>query len=58
MEKLTIEQLLEKSRKEQNDYLATLPDKEAAQVAQQIFRAESDRNVQKLVDNLNSNAKK
>jgi hypothetical protein len=57
-DKLTIEQLVEMSRKEQNAYLATLPDKEAEQLAQAIFKAEADLTVKKLVDNLNKNAPK
>ncbi|HZM22474.1 MAG TPA: hypothetical protein VFC02_12070 [Anaerolineales bacterium] len=56
MEKKTLEQLLAMPRKEQNLYLATLPDGEAEQLAQAIFKAEADRTVQKLVDNLNKNA--
>ena len=55
-QKMSIEQLLEMTRKEQNAYLATLPEQEANQLAQAIFKAETDRNVQKLVDNLNSNS--
>lgn len=56
LKKVSIEQLLEMSRQEQNEYLATLPKVEAEELAQKIFRAESDRNVQKLVGNLNSNS--
>jgi hypothetical protein len=55
-ERKTIEELMTMTRKEQNAYLATLPEKEADQLATEIFRAEADRNVQKLVDNLNSHA--
>jgi len=58
MEKLTIEQLLELTRDEQEKYLKTLPKAEREPLVIQILRAESDRNVRKLVDNLNSNAKK
>ena len=56
-EKLSIEQLLKMSLKEQSAYLATLPKLEAHQMARALFDAAEDRSVTKLLDNLNSHAK-
>jgi hypothetical protein len=58
LKRKTLEELFEMSRKEQNAYLAKLPEQEAEKVAHAIFRAQADRNVKKMVDSLNSNAKK
>ena len=56
--KLSIKQLMEKTRKEQNDYLAILQDKGVHHPPRQLVKAETDRNVKKLVDNLKKNAPK
>jgi hypothetical protein len=54
----TLEELLEMPRREKNAYLAKLPEQDAEKVAHAIFRAEADRDVKKMVDSLNTNAKK
>jgi len=54
----TLEELFKMSRREQNAYLAKLPEQEADKLAHAIFRAEADRNVKKMVESLNTNAKK
>jgi hypothetical protein len=53
----TLEELLEMSRREQNAYLAKLPEQDAEKVAHAIFRAEADRDAKKMVDSLNTNEK-
>jgi hypothetical protein len=54
----TLEELLEMSHREQNAYLAKLPEQDAEKAAHAIFRAEADRDVKKMVDSLNTNARK
>jgi hypothetical protein len=55
-ERKTIEELMTMTRKEQNAYLATLPKAEAEEMAHKIFKAESDRHMQQMIDNLNNHA--
>ena len=54
----TLEELIQMSRREQNAYLAKLPQQEAEKLAHAMFRVEADRDVKKMVDSLNTNAKK
>lgn len=54
----TLEELSTLSRREQNAYLAKLPKEEAEKLAHAIFRVNADRAVKKMVDSLNTNAKK
>jgi hypothetical protein len=54
----TLEELFKMSRREQNAYLAKLPEQEAEKLTHAIFRVEADRDVKKMVDSLNTNAKK
>lgn len=54
----TLEELLQMSRREQNAYLAKLPQQEAEKLAHAMFRVEADRDVKKMVDSLNTNEKK
>lgn len=58
LKRKTLEELLKMSRREQNAYLAKLPQQEAEKLSHEIFRAEADRNVKKMVDSLNTSAKK
>jgi len=53
-----LEELFKMSRREQNAYLAKLPQQEAEKLAHAIFRVEADRDVKKMVDSLNTNTKK
>ena len=53
-----LEELIQMSRREQNAYLAKLPQQEAEKLAHAIFRVEADRDVKKMVDSLNTNTKK
>ena len=54
-EKLTIKQLMEQTRKEQNNYLAILQDKGADHPPRKLVKAKTERQIKKLVDNLNEN---
>jgi hypothetical protein len=54
----SVEELSKMSRREQNAYLAKLPQPEAEKLAHALFRAEADRSIKKMVDSLNTNAKK
>jgi len=54
----TLEELLQMSRREQNAYLAKLPQQEAEKLAHAMFRVEADRDVKRMVDSLNTNTKK
>ena len=53
-----LEELIQMSRREQNAYLAKLPQQEAEKLAHAMFRVEADRDVKRMVDSLNTNTKK
>ena len=56
-EKKSIEQLLEMTPREWLAYLETLPEAERREINKELVRAVSNRTMQMMVDNLNSNAK-
>jgi hypothetical protein len=57
-EKLTIGQLIKRTRNEQSAYLAILQDMGVDRAPRKLVKAKTDRKVKELVDNLNKNAPK
>ena len=53
--KKSLAKLLEQTRNEQNAYLAILQDKGADHPPRKLVKAKTERQIKKLVDNLNEN---
>ncbi|MDQ3007637.1 MAG: hypothetical protein M3R47_19940 [Chloroflexota bacterium] len=51
----TIEELLAMSSQARGQYLQALPEAERVRVAQELWKRQADRDVQKMVDSLNRN---